>query len=119
MQIAFFGADLTGVALSFAVKLARDVPSSALMTLTNGSGIAVIDVATDADGTPYSTLQLQMTKTAFMAAFAAYPAAVPGGAALFAYDLQWTPPTGLVAPATPLEETILTGNLFIQGSVNS
>lgn len=117
--ITFFGDDLAGVPLSFAVRINRDDPGSPIMTLTTGAGdITIIDTGTEDDGTPYAVIQLLKAKTPFMAAFAGYPAPRPGQDALFAYDLQWTPPSDLVAPATPVEETILTGDFYIKGSVN-
>lgn len=119
--ITFFGDDLTGVPLSFAVRVNRDDPGAPIMTLTTagGGGITIIDTGTEDDGTPYAVIQLLKAKTAFEALFAAYPAPRPGQDTLFAYDLQWTPPSDLVAPATPVEETILTGDFYIKGSVNT
>jgi hypothetical protein len=120
--ITFFGADLTGnTSLSFAVKIDTDVPGSAIMTLTSAvdGGITVIDTAELEDGTPYSVIQLFKAKDAFVAAFAAHPAPEPGRSAVFSYDLQWVPPSGLVAPATAAEETILYGTFILAGSVNA
>lgn len=119
--VTFFGADLTGVPLSLAIKLDTDVPGAAIMTLTSdvGGGITIIDTAALDDGTPYSVIQMFKAKADFVTLFTDYPAPEPGRSAIFSFDLQWVAPSALVAPATPAEETILYGTFILAGSVNA
>lgn len=117
--MTLFGVDLTdNTSLSFAVKLATDVPGDPLLLITSGTGatgIKLIDVGTDGEGLPYSTVQISDTK----AHMGALPSAAEYGATVrLSWDLQWVPPTSITAPATAVEQTLAYGNLIILGSVN-
>lgn len=120
--IEFTGVDLTDVmaSLSFVVKLAPDVDGDPIIRLTGagGGGITLFDVATDGDGIPTSIIELSMTKADHVAALADYKPNEPGLTVILYFDLQWTPPAALVAPLTPVETTIITGNYFVLGSAN-
>lgn len=111
------GVDLTGVTMAFAVKLKPDVAGDPLIarSTASGAGITLLDVAVDADGIPTSTVQILISKSQM----AALPAAAePGASLVLAYDLQWTPPSAITAPATSIETTFMSGNFVVLGSVN-
>lgn len=117
--IIIFGVDLTGnTSLLFAAKLWPDIGGAPLLSIASGAGppgIAVVDVGTDTDGTPYSTIVISDTK-AHMAALP--PPPEPGAAVKLSYDIQWTPPTSITAPVPSVETTLAYGKLNILGSVN-
>ncbi|CAN5367457.1 hypothetical protein BH10PSE14_BH10PSE14_04260 [soil metagenome] len=118
--IVFTGVDLTGVDISFAVKLGPDVAGDPIIHLTTAvdGGITLFDVSTDGDGIATSVILLSMAKAAHVAALDAYQPVEPGLTVILYFDMQWTPPAELVAPLTPVETTILTGNYFVVGSAN-
>jgi hypothetical protein len=119
VPISFVGVDLTGVAMSFAVKISADAPGGKILDLTTANaGITLFDVSTDGDGIATSIILLSMTKAAHVAALAAYLPVEPGVTVILYFDIQWTPPDSLVAPLSAVETTILTGNYFVLGSAN-
>ena len=112
------GVDLTGVTMSFAARLRAGAGGDPALLLTGGSGIALVDVIDNDDGTFTNMIVLSKAKSAWQAAIAAFTPIEPGIPAKLAWDMQWTPPAELVGEASAVESTLAVGDLIILESCN-
>lgn len=110
--------DLTGVPLSFAVRLVAGAGGAPVLLLTSGAGITIEGVVDNGDGTSSCLIVLSKDKAAWQAAVAPYISPEPGTPAKLAWDLQWTPPAELVGDFADVESTLAIGDLIILESCN-
>ena len=121
-QLAFRarGYNLSLAAFAFAVRLYPDAPGDPLILVrkaqTRGaSGVRVVDTGTDADGIPWTDLEIILRKSLIEALPSAGEA---GDDAQFHYDFQWAAPD-TASGFSQVENTILFGPFIVKGSINA
>lgn len=117
------GYDLTGATLSLAARLRRGSPGDPILLLQNtatpgAEGIRIVSAELDADGVPSTTLELFEPKASFVTKLTPYQPRELGGSVTLEIDFQWKFAAAPDPDFTNVEETVLWGELIIQGSVN-